>query len=346
MSVLQALREGIGLATRHWRALLVVYLFNLLLAGAVALPVYLAIDAELAHTESAGPMAEGFDWLWYQEFISTRESGSDLSSTIAPWQQGLAPLLRNFEGYVRGSFRGNLPHGLMWLGVIYLLITTLLTGGILGLFAEEDARFTFRFFFDRAGRHFVILLGILVVALLIYWLLWNTLGAAHRGLVAYARNDATTEWTPVLVDWAGAIILMVLAFAVHMVMDYGRVASVAWGKLGLLPALLGALGFSIRNVRKTLGLFYLTTLLAAVIALVYGLLIGLGGGATTGQLIIMAVVQQAFILASIWIRMVYLGGQMSLYKSILNMPRWATPAGPPPEGEEDQVVVEETTLPA
>jgi hypothetical protein len=221
---------------------------------------------------------------------------------------------------------------------------TLFTGGILGLFAEADSRFTFRFFFDRAGRYFVILLGVLVVAQILYWLLWNTLGVLHSALVYTVRGDATTEWTPVLFDWAGALILLFLAFGIHMVMDYARVASVAWAKLGLMPAILGAVGFCVRNLRRTLGLFYLTTILAAVIALLYGLLVKLGGGANAFQLIILFLVQQLFIFASIWIRMVYLGGQMAFYRGTMNMPSWATPAGPPPEGDEEEIVIEEAAL--
>lgn len=344
MSVLSALKSGIGMATRHWRAILVVYIFNLLLALSVAIGVYSSVDSQLAHNESAGRMAEGFDWLWHQEFTAERNPNSDLSASIAPWQDGVTPLLLNFEQYVRGNLRSDLPSGLIWLGIIYLLLSTLLTGGILGLFAEENARFTFRFFFDRAGRYFAILLGILVVALIAYAFLWDVLGAAHRNLVEVSRSGAATEWIPVLTDWFGVVILIFLAFAIHMTMDYARVATVAWGKLGLFPALLGAVGFCKRNLKKTLGLFYLTTLLAAAIAVTYSLLVKLGGGETTEKLLILFLVQQLFIFASIWIRMVYLGGQMSLYKGVMNMPSWATPAGPPPEDDADAVVIEESAL--
>ncbi len=344
MTIFDAFLKGIALATRHWKALLVVYLLNLLLAVTVAVPVYIAVDTSLSHTESAEQMAEGFDWLWYQEFTASRDQDSDLSATIAPWQTGLASLMRNFEGYVRGTLRGSLPPGLAWIGILYLLMTTLLTGGILGLFAEEKSRFSFRFFFDRAGRYFLMLLGILLVAQVFYWLLWNPLSGAHRELVSSIRSEAVTEWTPVLVDWAGVVILTFVAFAIHMVMDYARIAVVAWDKMGLVPSLMGALGFCLRNLRKTLGLFYVTTLLAIVIALLYGLLVKLGGGATASQLIILFIVQQLFILGSIWIRMVYLGSQMAFYRGAMNMPVWVTPSGPAPEGLEDDVEIEEAAL--
>jgi len=344
MTVFEAFLKGIALATRHWKALLVVYLLNLLLAISLAAPVYRAVDNALSRTEAADQMAEGFDWLWYQEFAASRDAETDLSATIAPWQSGLAPLMRNFEGYVRGTLRGSLPPGLAWIGIIYVLLATFLTGGILGLFAEERSRFTFRFFFDRAGRYFLMLVGILLVAQCFYWLLWNPLAGAHQGLVASIRAEAATEWTPVLVDWAGVAIVMVLAFAIHMVMNYARIAVVAWDRMGLVPALLGALGFCLRNLRKTLGLFYLTTVLAIVIALLYGLLVKLGGGANTSQLLLLFIVQQLFILGSIWIRMVYLGSQMAFYRGAMNMPIWATPSGPAPDGLEDEVEIEESAL--
>jgi len=344
MTIFNAFLKGMTLATRHWKALLVVYALNLLLVATVAIPVYHAIDNNLSHTESAEVMAEGFDWLWYQEFTASRDPDSDLSATIAPWQTGVAPLMRNFEGYVRGTLRGSLPPGLAWIGILYLLMTTLLTGGILGLFAEDRSRFSFRFFFDRAGRYFLMLLGILLIAQVCYWLLWNLIGNAHQGLVSSIRPEAVTELTPILVDWAGVLILMFVAFAIHMVMDYARIAVVAWDKMGLGPSLVGALGFCLRNIRKTLGLFYLTTLLAIVIALLYGLMVKLGGGATTSQLIFLFIAQQLFIIGSIWIRMVYLGSQLAFYRGAMNMPVWVTPSGPAPDGLEDDVEIEEAAL--
>lgn len=340
MSILAALKEGITLATRHWRALLVVYLCNLALAGSVAIPVYKTLDANLSNSESAEKMAEGFDWLWYQEFISSRDQADDVAASVRPWQQGVTTLLVNFERYVRGDLRSSLPAQLFWIGIIYLLVTTFLTGGILGLFAEEEARFTFRFFFDRAGRYFMILAAIIVVANIAYWLLWEVAGINWQRFVSYIRSEATTEWTPVLLDWLGAVLLLVIAFFIRMVMDYSRIAAVAWHKMGLLPALLGAIVFSLNNLKKTVGLFYLTTALAILLAAAYGLLITTGSGATTSGLIAMLLVQQGFIIATIWIRMVYLGGQLSFYRYAMDVPGWAGPTSPSADGDEEGVVID------
>jgi hypothetical protein len=344
MSVVAALIEGVRLACRHWRALLVIYAINLVVAGVIALPVYHAIDANLARTESAERMAGGFDWLWYQEFVENRDPDSDAAATVAPWQQGAAPMLRNFERYVSGSLRHDLPPGLFWASFAYLIVATFLTGGVLGLFAERNARFSFRFFFDRAGRYFLILIGILVVAQVLYWFLWEPIGSLLNGFVAYLRRDATTEWTPTLVGWLVSLILMVLAFAIHMTMNYARVAAVAWEKLGLIPAVLGAMAFTLKNIGKALALFYLTALIPLATLLLYALLSGLGSGRSGFGLVVMALIQQGFILTMIWTRMVYLGSQMSFYRGTMNMPDWVTPAGPPPTGDEDELVVEEATL--
>ena len=344
MSILAALKEGITLATRHWRALLVVYLCNLALAGSVAIPVYEALDANLSDSESAERMAEGFDWLWYQEFLSARDQADDVAASVGPWQQGVTTLLVNFERYVRGDLRSSLPSQLFWIGILYLLITTFLTGGILGLFAEEEARFTLRFFFDRAGRYFMILAAIVVVANIAYWLLWEVVGTNWQRLVFNIRSEATTEWTPVLLDWLGAALLLVVALFIRMVMDYTRIAAVAWHKMGIIPALLGAIVFSMKNLKKTMGLFYLTSLLAILTAAAYGLLITMGSGATTAGLIVMLLVQQGFIVATIWIRMVYLGGQLSFYRYSMDVPRWAEPAGPSTDNDDEGIVIDDAVV--
>lgn len=344
MSVVGALRSGIGMACKHWRALLLVYVVNLALAAAVAIPVFHAIDSDLARTVSAERMAGGFDWLWHKEFTERRDPASDVAATVQPWQQGAAPILRNFERYVSGSLRTNLPPALIWFGVIYLVVSTFLTGGILGLFAERNARFTFRFFFDRAGRYFLILLGILVAGQILYWVLWEPLGGLLHGIVTLVQRDATTEWTPTIAGWLVALLLMVLALGIFMVMNYARVAAVAWEKLGLVSAVLGAFAFTVRNLGRTLALFYLTSVIPVVVLVLYALLSRVGSGTSTPGLVVMALIQQGFILTTIWIRMVYLASQMCFYRGALNMPDWATPAGPPPVLDEDEVIVEEATL--
>jgi hypothetical protein len=344
MSVVSALRKGITMACHHWRALLLIYFVNLVLAAAIAVPVFHAIDTSLSHSTSAEQMAEGFDWLWHQEFVQDRDPSSDLAATVQPWQQGAVPMLLNFERYVSGSLRTSLPPLLFWFGVIYLVVSTFLTGGLLGLFAERDARFSFRFFFDRAGRYFMILLGILIVAQILYWLLWGPLESLLSGGVSLVRRNATTEWTPTILGWFVALVLMVFSLGIFMVMNYARVAAVAWEKLGLIPAVLGAAAFSLRNLKNTLALFYLTSVIPIVVLILYSLISGLGSGKSTAGLVVMALIQQGFIMTTIWIRMVYLASQMCFYRGTMNMPDWATPAGPPPVTDEDEVILEEATL--
>jgi hypothetical protein len=344
MNVMAALAEGVRTATRHWRALLLIWAVNLLLAVPLALWVGNAVDSELAHTDSAAVMAEGYDWLWYQEFQARHGSGGDPASTLAFWQQGAAPVLRNFERYVTGSLRASLPPALLATGLVYLLVGTLLTGGLLGLFAQRDSRFTFRFFFDRSGRYFPGLLGVLIVAQLFYLVVWRFIGGPLRDLVGLVQAGATTEWTPVLVDWGTALVLLLLVLAVHMTANFARVALVAWEKLGLVPALVGATAFTLRNLGGAAALFGLITLMAAALFGLWSLPAGLGGGASIAALALMALVQQLFVLGSIWVRAVYLAAQMAFYKGTMNLPDWVTPAGPPPDGDETRVVVEEAAL--
>jgi hypothetical protein len=344
VTVMEALLEGVGTATRHWRALLLIWAVNLLLAVPLTLWVGQSVDEELAHTESAPRMAEGFDWLWYQEFHARHSGEGDPAATLTFWQQGAAPVLRNFEHYVIGTLRSGVPGALLASGLIYLLLTTFLTGGLLGLFSRRDSRFTFRFFFDRAGRHFLGLLGVLVVAQLLYLLVWRGLGVPLRGLVTAGAAEATTEWTPVLLDWGTALVLLILVLGVHMTMNFARVALVAWEKLGLGAALVGAVMFTFRNLRRASGLFGAITLLAVVLFGVWSLLAGLGGGGSIGDLLLLALVQQLFIVGSIWIRAVYLAGQMTFYRGAMNLPDFVTPAGPPPDGDQDRVEVETAAL--
>ncbi|MFO7769423.1 MAG: hypothetical protein R6W82_10780 [bacterium] len=331
--VFGAFFKGIREACRHWRGLLLFWLAGLLLAGGAALSAGEALESTLPRTESAAEMAEGWDWLWHREFSEQVDPASPAAS-IAPWQVGALQFMRTFESYATGGLRTDVPIWLFWLGIAYMLTSTFLTGGMLGLFSEEESRFTLRFFFDRAGRYFPALLGILVAAQLLYWILWGPVGGLLEGWYGAVRGDATTEWTPTLVMWAGALLLTAGGFFVHMWSDYARAAAAAWDRMGLVPTLFGSFGFVRRNLGGVLGLFYITVLLGAAVVFLYGLIYGWVESTSGPGLFLTFALSQLFILTLVWLRMVFLAGQTAFYRSVMGMPALASPPGPvPPESE-------------
>jgi len=85
-------------------------------------------------------------------------------------------------------------------------------------------------------------------------------------------------------------------------------------------------------------------LLGAVVVFLYGLLYGLVESASGFGLFLTLVLSQLFILTLVWLRMVFLAGQMAYYRGIMDMPSVPASPGPVPPEEEGRPVTEEAGL--
>lgn len=205
------------------------------------------------------------------------------------------------------------------LGVLYLLFSIFVGGGIVATLTVER-RVSVRRFLNDAARYFWRYLRLFVLLVIVVGLV----GAGYQSLlsdkVEGLRESATTDrasflWLALVV----VVILAVVAFAL-MVFDYAKIRTVVDRRRSMFLASLVGLGFSLRRFWQTIPLFGVNFVVVVILFAVYLLIENQFSNATVASMIGLFVVQQVFILSRIWIRLSFFSSQLALYKSVRRRP--------------------------
>ena len=100
MSVRPALKLGCAAVARNWGLVVLLLLVNVLVAGALAVPLSYQMDTELQNKGAAGSMMHGFDYNWWSEWHD-RQHG--WPATFAPDVFGIGFAFRNLDLLLKGA---------------------------------------------------------------------------------------------------------------------------------------------------------------------------------------------------------------------------------------------------
>lgn len=324
----QALLGGIRLVCRSWGLLVLVLVLNLLLGLLLAVPLAQQLEDGLGSSEAAVRMRDGFDYPWWTAF-NERQTG--FLKTFSPDVLGLGFASKNLDLLLNGRLFGplllspgasredagpsddNRPLDplLTGLGLLYLLIQTLLAGGILTTLAGAAGRWKTGNFAAACGRYFGRCLRLALVAGVAYILLFG----ANRWLAAWVDHQAREASDGRLAHaWllGRYALLLLLVMIVHLTAGYARVRLVVKEQRSALAAFLCALRFCFRRPAITLGHYFCIVLLGVAGLGVYRLLDGSFGAHRIAGLLLMLVLAQGLVAARIGLRLALAGGQIEV----------------------------------
>jgi len=293
-----AFRTGLSHALRYRWVLLILFAANLLSALLLAVLPALGLATEFGHRPAIREAADGVDaWLVIETLMSP-------VSVLALAEEGIQPQLT--PGMQQATllvlFTTVLLPLLAWLPSAFL------SGGLLLTYAEAPQRFHWRRFLWGCwhwfgaflllgavqGGAFVVLFGLVIVA-------------------AVAAITAVGGW----LAWIVIPLLALVAVLWLMLMECTRIAAIVGEMRNVARAFGGAVRFAFRNFLPVAGLYGLALLLlGALHALYYW---GLTPHLSLGCWPLVLVVQQAFILARLWARLVRLAGGVTLYQEYANV---------------------------
>jgi hypothetical protein len=316
--VLSALRAGFGSLARNWGLVVIVLLANLAFALALAVPLSMRLERDLAGRGASSAMMYGFDFDWWSEW-SERQVGP--SSALAPDVLGTGFAFRNVDLLLRGA----LPAGLfapgerslvdatiLGVGALYLLLQVFLAGGILGVFRAPRGGWTVRGLAHGSGFYLGRLLRVSLLALVAVGILFAANAPFARRIDALAREAVSGRTAAVLVLGRHALLLLGLVL-VHMVSSYAKVLVVCEERLSAGLAVLSSLGFCARNLAAALGQYAVVGALGVVLLVLLRALdapLAVVGWKT--QLVALFFFE-AFVAAKIALRLGLLASQVELH---------------------------------
>jgi len=331
MTALAALRDGVGRVNRAPAILIGVWLMTL----AVTLPMTMGLRATIADSLGSSLAAEraasGVDYVWMQEF-SARATG--LGATFGPGVIGFGAVLDNLGGFVDNVRR---PVAIVSAAAAYLLLWLFTAGGIVDRYAR-DRPIRAHGFFAVSGVFFFRFLRLAVVMWSAYACLFALVHPwLFDRLYPALTRETTVERTAFFVRVSlYAVFGAVLAFC-NAVFDYAKVRAVVEDRRSMAGALWAALRFVARN-RGAVALLYLADGALFLLVLFGYALVAPGAGGPGLSLWIGVAIGQLYVLARLWIKLVFWASETALFQSRLAHARYAArpvpawPESPAAEG--------------
>jgi len=305
--------KGFADTRKAARMVLLLLIINLAFSLILALPMYHALKDSFGDSLVGERMAEGFDYLWWEEF---RDEAKGLEKTFTPSIIGKGAILNNLEGLLMMRVFG-LPSIVLIMVLLYIILHTFLAGGILSIFDKKEGKFSMREFFQGAGSHFFRFF----LLMLLSWFFFILFPYVSFGILGTTlekvREHAFSEITPFYLGLVFNVVVLVLFLFIQMVFDYARIKIVLEDSRNVIKSALGAFGFVFRHLGSTLGLFSLLFLVQVAVTLVYIFIQGFIPQYHFWGVLIAFLFQQVFIFSLIWVRCWLYSSQMELYKYLM-----------------------------
>jgi hypothetical protein len=330
-----AIREGFGAVRRTWGLIVLLLCVNVSLAALLAVPMAQTLERDLRHKDAAAGMMYGFDYAWWSQWV---EGQSGWKSSFGPAIFGNGFAFHNVELLLKGQ----LPAGLfasrrregeaadagaepeidgviLGLGVLYMLVQTFLTGGILGALRTPQGGWTLRGVLHGSGFYFGRLVRVAMIALVLDGALF-LINAPFARWADRRALEAVTETAAMV--WAlgrHALLLLAVLF-VHMLSSYAKVIVVVEERSSAVLAFLSSASFAFSNLWRAWGHYLAVAGLGLVLLALWKGADALWEpiGYSTQSLTFLLL--ELMVAGRIALRLALFGGQIALYRRGASLP--------------------------
>lgn len=296
--MIKAFFAGIVGASRNWKMVLLLLIANILFTLPMAVIVFILIVMTGSGALTANRIfADKLDINWITDLFNYQLPGYSLESL--------------------GIQMGGL---LVVLVSTYLLLNTLIAGGILEVFASHDRHFTMQKFWSGCGAYFSRFFRLLLVSLFFYGLAFVTYILVNRSIGRLAEQ-ATEYQAIVYKRWAAMLLLLLLLSFINMVFDYARIGTVINNSRKMFEESIEAFRFSFRHFYKTFGLYLLIATMGIALFLFFAGLRWSIDQSSAGALFLAILLGQVAIAVRMWTRLIFFSAELNMYQSLKPEPK-------------------------
>jgi hypothetical protein len=288
-----ALLTGLRVAARQRRLAVALWLVNLVLAAAAALPAFLVLGDTLARSPAGDRLLEGLSIGLVAEALHT-----DMRFGL------LVPVAAA-------------------AGLFALLANAFTSGGVLDVLSTDDRR-SFLHRFGRGAGHFAGRFFLMGIAAGITLLVPAAVVVAGSKALRKALADSPWPPTDVAIALGRLVLLVAIAVTALVALDLARIRVVREDSRSTVRLYGSSLALVLRHPLATLGLWSGNALVLALVVAVYVAFRGLVPATTWAGILLMLAAQQTVMLARAGLRVALFAGEMALVERLL-------PASPAPE---------------
>lgn len=322
LSMTRAFKDGFAAVGRNWGLALLLLAVNVGLAALLAVPLFGVLAEDLHERPAAERVRDGFDFTWWERFHDSRKG---FTEAYGPEIEGAGFAFRNLDLLLRGHLparlfdRGEkggadtLDPLILGVGVLYLVVTLFLSGGVLSVLRRPQGGWKLRGLIHASGFYFGRLFRLALLTLALYGLVF-ALNAPLARWADFQGREALSETGALAWAFGRRALLLLALAAVFVLSSYAKAVIVLEERASALLALVSALGFGLRRFFAVAGHALLCFL--ALLALTVAWSAFDAHWATTGYAtqLVTLVGMQLFMGARIAVRLAFLGGALALYR--------------------------------
>ena len=309
MSAFAAWTDGVKRVNRAPALLTAAWLATIAVSLPLAAVMRGMIAQQLGHSAVAESVATGANADWMQEFA---DQASGVGVTFKPTIIGFGAVLDNLS-----AFLDNVPRPLVIVGAAsaYIVLWIFLAGGMLDRLARNRP-IGASGFFAASGVFFFRFLRLAVIQWLVYGYLFGTLHPyLYNNLFPALTRETTVERTAFLLRVLFYLLFGVVVGAFNLLFDYTKVRAVVEDRRSMIGAINAAARFLLQH-GAALRLYLLNVIGFAVIVGVYAV-VAPGAGHSGLTMWLAFAIGQIYILARLWLRLVFWSSATALFQSRL-----------------------------
>lgn len=329
--IISALRQGVAKVNQSKRMVLFAWLVNVTLTLTVALPMLSQLDTALKGTVLEERLLEKVEPNWFQTFQRDQEA-NPLARFFDYSMFGIAPFLNHYEAYLAGIFVKNVARFLMdlffsfsvsaqYLNILsilafaYLLSSTFLAGGFVGIYAKTY-RVTFPEFLMEGAKYFGRFFRLSLLSLIVYYLLFNFLVDWWTGSIPRWTAEEPSEMTPFIYYMIKNVVVILIVGFITICFDYAKIRMVVDDRISALFAVAAAVKFAARHVWKVSGVYLGLNLVGVLFVAVYGFLERQIPQTGYWTILLVFLFQQIYMLSRFWLKASFYATQTDLYQKL------------------------------
>lgn len=284
MNIAKAYTGGFLKAAKMPRMLFILYFANIFCALLLALPFMGVLKDSLGQSRITEDLIEGFDYTAFSN-------------------------LMYYDGQAIFAILG----GIKWFVLGFFLMSVFLTGGIIGSY--QQGTFTTKNFFGAGAYNFFRFLGLNLLVLAVQLIFLLIIYSILISTIQQLSDSVKSELTLYNIAIGGFIFHGLLFLLISMTGDYGKFYLVLNNSFNVFKAFGQGVKYVFRHFIKTYLLYLFLLFLPAVIMYLYLYLERDIKMATGLGILMVFLMQQAFIFLRNFLRAWILGSQYMLYES-------------------------------
>jgi len=319
--MMTAWRDGIRRVNGAPAILAGVWALTLLVSVPMAAAMRGMLAQHLGASLAGDTAASGVNYDWMQEFS---DQAAGLGVTFRPAIVGFGAVVDNLSAFIDNTER---PIVIVGAATVYIVLWIFVAGGIIDRYARDRATRTVGFF-ASSGVFFFRFLRLAAAQWIVYAVLFGSLHAQlFNRLYPDLVHEVTVERTAFAVRLALYLVFGGLVAACATVFDYAKVRAVVEDRRSMLSAIAEAIGFIGRNAAPAASMFLANFGLFAIVVGLYAI-VAPGAGRTGASMWLGFAVGQLYVVARLWVKLVFWASETALFQSRLAHAGYVTRVDP------------------